>query len=763
MKIRIGGRDLDLSLSANRKQLQSCHDWEKQVAHLRTLQKISQKLNSKLDLEDAMANVLDEAIRVIGAERGSLLLVDSATGDLTVNFCRHLGTSDLNGKSFQISRTVIERVWRTGQPVLTANALEDPRLGKAESIINYTLRSILCVPLHLQEQRIGVLYLDNRLKAGQFHEEELSLAVAIADQAAIALRNAQLHQEAIDRARKRMEVLQRIQSLNQISFKVRGSTNFFDLLIVIGKELEQFNNHCHIVLISPDQTHLELRYISPEGAKSFGLSHYPQKVPCVSVDDTVICRQVLQTRSGRFISNLNEVMRELVGRSNGSARQPAFVAPLLANNQVIGLLIMEVDHERLEDPSLLMIFANQLAATIEMSRLQAELQRRLAELQSVLAITRAMVSEISLDNLLEFIMFQAEHLTNAEGAAVLLLSDDGQWLEVAAPTDSGLRMKAGSRLLAGDSLAGLAITNQRVQVSNHAQDDHYAASIRDLLKPTDLRSLLCAPLVAQGKSLGAVMAWNKRGGAFNQNDDRLMGLFADEAALTLHNARLHARNHQLAIEQERHRLARDLHDSVTQSLYSIALAAQTSLKLLDQAGTNSQIRTPIEHIQTTSQIALAEMREQLYDLHPTTLVEHGLSRSLAIHCDALMEKYLLPIEFTTEGEPPLSTCQREALYYIARESLWNIIKHANATHVEVSLARENNHVRLSIVDDGAGFDPSVPAQEETIGLRNMEERAKMWGGTLELETKPGQGTRVTARLPIQTSRSPGNPTSSSSF
>ncbi|MEJ2559275.1 MAG: GAF domain-containing protein, partial [Anaerolineae bacterium] len=175
-------------------------DLKRHIAHLHTLREISRRLNSKLDLEDVLANILDEAIRAIGAERVCLLLRNAVTGELETCLCRYLESSDRACDSFQPSQTVIERVWSGGEPVLTANAVEDPELAKADSVINYTLRSILCVPLHLQEQKIGVLYLDNRFKSGQFEEDDLALMSAIADQAAVALYNAQLYQQAVDRA-----------------------------------------------------------------------------------------------------------------------------------------------------------------------------------------------------------------------------------------------------------------------------------------------------------------------------------------------------------------------------------------------------------------------------------------------------------------------------------------------------------------------------------------------------------------------------------
>ena len=373
--------------------------------------------------------------------------------------------------------------------------------------------------------------------------------------------------------------------------------------------------------------------------------------------------------------------------------------------------------------------------------------RLLAEMLSVLAINRALVSEIELDNLLEFIMAQAQHLMNAEGAAVLLLNDDQQQLEVATPGKSWLHVKPGSRLPVQDSLAGLAMANQQAQISNYALADDRTASVRALLEPYyRVRSLLCAPLMAQSRNLGILLVWSEREQNFTEQDGRLMSLFADQAALALRNAHLHRRNRQLAIEQERQRMARDLHDSVTQSLYSIRLAAQASLRLLDE-DIDGRVREAIEHIQVLSQTALIEMRIRIYDLNPTNQTAEGLVRALTRYCDVLRDQYSLTIDFMAGPEPPLSIYQREILYGIAKEALWNVIKHAEATYVNVGLKRENDQLVLSVTDDGIGFDPLF-IRVEAMGLRSMEERAKLLGGNFELQSKPEQGTRLMVWITI---------------
>lgn len=377
--------------------------------------------------------------------------------------------------------------------------------------------------------------------------------------------------------------------------------------------------------------------------------------------------------------------------------------------------------------------------------LQQSEARLLTEIQSVLAITRALVSTLNLETVLEFIIAQAEYLMAANGAAVFLLNKD-HYLEIATPRESGGRIPAGSRFAQGNSLAEAALSSQQVHIYNRVADYRHSGSICTLLPPGECGSLLIAPLIAEGESRGVLLIWSRHEQRFSRDDSRLMGLFADQAALAIHTAYLHKQKRQLAIEQERHRLARDLHDSATQSLHSIGLAAQTALRRLGPDD-HSQLREPLDYIQALAGTTLAELREQIYHLHPTNLGDIGLVKALARYGEVLSQHHELTIEFSPSPEPELSSQQREELYYIAREALWNAVKHADASRINLSLSADGQQIVLAVVDNGIGFEPDLVSKGETIGLRNMAERARLLGGALELASKPGEGTQITVRIP----------------
>jgi len=226
------------------------------------------------------------------------------------------------------------------------------------------------------------------------------------------------------------------------------------------------------------------------------------------------------------------------------------------------------------------------------------------------------------------------------------------------------------------------------------------------------------------------------------------------AALTAANLKLvqaAATTERLATNQERIRLARELHDSVVQSLYSIGMAAQTSLRLLS-LGDPSLLEEPIEHIEQLSKLVLTEIHEQVYNLRPAALVEKGLVAVITQYCALLNQKHDLLITFETNLEENLSIEAEEHLYYIVREALWNVIKHARAGQVQVKLWVQEGQLCLAISDDGQGFE--VDITNDGMGLKNMSERVKLLKGEFVVRSKSGQGSHILiyAPTPFQESK-----------
>jgi signal transduction histidine kinase len=205
----------------------------------------------------------------------------------------------------------------------------------------------------------------------------------------------------------------------------------------------------------------------------------------------------------------------------------------------------------------------------------------------------------------------------------------------------------------------------------------------------------------------------------------------------------------LAALEERQRLARELHDSVSQVLYGVGLGARTGRALLDRATIPSELKSSLveslDYVLSLAEAGLAEMRALIFELRPDSLEREGLVAALTRQAAALRARHKLAVHTDFHEEPLLSFEAKEALYRIAQESLNNTVKHAQAERVDIRLGVRQGEVTLELMDDGVGFDPQAEYSGH-MGLNSMHERAAQIGGILEIVSEAGQGTVVRVRL-----------------
>jgi signal transduction histidine kinase len=209
---------------------------------------------------------------------------------------------------------------------------------------------------------------------------------------------------------------------------------------------------------------------------------------------------------------------------------------------------------------------------------------------------------------------------------------------------------------------------------------------------------------------------------------------------------LYEQAQELAALQERQRLARELHDSVSQALYGISLGAHTAREAMESSE-SEQAKASIEYVIGLAEAGLAEMRALIFELRPESLETEGLVAALMKRVAVLRTRNKLSVEADLGDEPDLSLEKKEALYRIAQEALHNIVKHARASTVVLRLSREEYGILLEVRDNGRGFDPAgrFPGH---LGLRSMQERAARVGGTLAIESTAGQGTSIRVWIPL---------------
>ena len=208
---------------------------------------------------------------------------------------------------------------------------------------------------------------------------------------------------------------------------------------------------------------------------------------------------------------------------------------------------------------------------------------------------------------------------------------------------------------------------------------------------------------------------------------------------------LYEQAQELVSLQERQRLARELHDSVSQALYAIGLGAHTAREALESDP--EQAMASIDYVLALAEAGLAEMRALIFELRPESLEMEGMVAALTKQVAVLRTRYKLTVEADLGEEPTLSLETKHMLYRVAQEALHNIVKHARATKVNLHLAGEENEFILEVRDNGRGFNPAEPFPGH-LGLRSMNERVTRMGGTLTIKSVPEQGTYLGVRIPI---------------
>jgi two-component system nitrate/nitrite sensor histidine kinase NarX len=379
-------------------------------------------------------------------------------------------------------------------------------------------------------------------------------------------------------------------------------------------------------------------------------------------------------------------------------------------------------------------------------RVEAEeaLRQRVEELTVLNRIAHTMATAVELPTTLaqasEIIagLFPAHwvHIIWPEG------EEAGVYLHVGCEPGSG---QAGpSRFhFTQDELAvvGRVLREARSQVVEDVQSLPLSDLERELLVHGPVRSILFIPLLIRGAAVGLLwIASDRPGHSFTANEMRLAETIALDLAAAIESAGSSRQAQAAAAAEERGRLARDLHDAATQTIYAATLIVE--------ALPETWARNPAEGQRNLVKLrhlvrgALAEMRTLLFELRPWTLEAVELSRLLEYLGNALTGRTRVPVQWDIRGEHELSAETNVALYRIAQEAFNNIAKHASPTRVRVTLRREAKGGRLSIEDDGHGFDPASVGGDK-MGLQIMRERAQAIGATLTIDSAPGRGATVT--------------------
>jgi signal transduction histidine kinase len=255
-----------------------------------------------------------------------------------------------------------------------------------------------------------------------------------------------------------------------------------------------------------------------------------------------------------------------------------------------------------------------------------------------------------------------------------------------------------------------------------------------------VRSWLGVPLLVKGEVLGMLTLDHSQPGFFQERHADLVLAFANQVAVAMENARLYEQAEKTAVAAERNRLARDLHDAVTQTLFSSSIIAEVLPRIWERDPEEGRRR--LQELRELTRGALAEMRTLLLELRPSALVEARLADLLRQLAESITGRARVPVALEVVGECQLDAEVKIALYRIAQEALNNVAKHAGASAATLRLSCQPGQVELQVHDDGLGLDPAK-LSPNSLGLGIMRERAEAIGAALTIESQPMAGTEIT--------------------
>jgi signal transduction histidine kinase len=383
-------------------------------------------------------------------------------------------------------------------------------------------------------------------------------------------------------------------------------------------------------------------------------------------------------------------------------------------------------------------------------------------LQQVSRVVLAVARQLSTHDALQMIVRSARSLVNARYAALGVPDDQGSFAEFLVDGISERQQKAIGPIPRQHGLLGVLLREgEPVRVADIRADPRF--EWWPSAHP-DMSDFLGVPIKDDRDVLGIIFAACKRDpGGFTERDEQLLGLFASHAAIALTNARLYERGRELSVLEERARLARELHDAVSQKLFSIRVKARAAEVLVQRDP--ERAAAEIQSVAVLSGQAHAELRAVIDGLAPPDLAAGGLAESLRSYAVLAGRTYGVEVRFHAAAQLPSLGAQREAaVYRVAQEALHNALRHSGASVVCLSLTATRRRVILEVVDQGRGFvaqdprpahPPSAAPDRLTggLGLASMRERAAAAGGTLTVRSGPGEGTLVRLELPAGGERS----------
>lgn len=379
----------------------------------------------------------------------------------------------------------------------------------------------------------------------------------------------------------------------------------------------------------------------------------------------------------------------------------------------------------------------------ELAQSYATLEKRVSdrthELETINQISDVVNRSLDLEMILCSSLAKTLEITNMDAGVAYRLNESTQMFELLASQGFSQQYIENHRILPV-SMTGFNLNDKNPDIVLAYIEDYPIPAMKEDLAKEGIKVAVRLPLMSKGRMLGYLGLSRHSEDFVTQDEMKIFTAIGQQISIAMENASLYESAEESAATAERNRLARDLHDAVTQTLFSVSLIADVLPDLYRINPEEAQKRT--RELRNLARGALAEMRTLLLELRPSALTSVNLPDLLKQLCDAANGRASVPIKFHYEGERNVPGPQKIALYRITQEAINNIIKYAQASQVRVELIQTQNFVEIAIRDDGIGFNQDE-VEPYRMGLRIMQERAAAIEAELRVVSKPGEGTNVT--------------------
>ncbi|MFN2128282.1 MAG: GAF domain-containing protein [Anaerolineales bacterium] len=688
-------------------------------------------LAQAVDLDQALEIVLVNLREVFEYDRAGLFILDE-NYHLILNRDSHTGKDRLLSLR-KSDDPIITQIAEEKKPLIFKDIQLDNRFKDWEGMDS--IRSWIGAPLIIRDKLIGFLSLGS-LKKDIYGPSDGVMIQTFASQIVLLIEKAWLHEQF---TRKTEE----LEGITALSIALGQAEGYEIILDALFKHIGVLFGAQRCLILFPDQSgqNLVVRYGTESNLIGASFSKATKTLWDVLLSGEP---KILNKKNIYQQDSLQNYSSELL-----EGLETAVIVSLKSSDISKGILFIGFENMREFGLTEIgqFVFISEIAASslervILLEELENKINTRSNHLSVLFDINTYASKQLQLDNIIDKILSHAIGSMNTYASAVYLKNQSNNEFELEVyQSQNKMDFSLPKSIKPSSDTMELLFGGERPLVINPNEMSSF-----DFFPSNENIQILFNPIFSKSLPIGILICFNKTLRIYSENDFSLFNSLADQLGIFIEREQLISKAEAAAVLEERQRLARDLHDSITQMLYSQVLFAGAGKRVLNQ----NQVKLTEEYLnrlENQAQQALREMRLMVYELLPVDHLDHGLYQALKNRIEAVEQRSGFRTQLIGDQNINLGSKNNYELYQIAQEALNNTLKHSSARSVVIKLIRSNGQTIMEIEDDGCGFSyEGETSMKGGHGIKNMLERSKKLGGNLAIETSPGKGTKVIVKI-----------------